>query len=51
MTTIADIQVHKATGSWQLLEKLAVNIINAASSNAKSELKPVLGGATVENGI
>lgn len=46
MTTIADIQAHKATGAWRVLERLAVEIVNDAAKNAKSDFNPVLGGGT-----
>lgn len=46
MTTIADIKNHKASGAWRILEALAIEIVNDASKNAKSDFKPVLGGGT-----
>lgn len=46
MTTMADIQHHKTAGAWRVLEKLAVEIVNDAAENAKSDFKPVLGGGT-----
>ena len=46
MTTIADIKVHKASGPWRILEALAIEIVNDASKNAKSDFNPVLGGGT-----
>ena len=46
MTTPEDIKHHKAFGSWKELETLAIEMVNDASRNAKSEFKPVLGGGT-----
>lgn len=46
MTTIADIKVHKVSGPWRILEALAIEIVNDASRNAKSDFNPVLGGGT-----
>ena len=46
MTTIADIKIHKASGAWRKLEAFAIEIVNDASVNARSEFKPVLGGGT-----
>lgn len=46
MTTTADIKSHKASGAWRVLESLAIEIVNDASKNAKSDFKPVLGGGT-----
>lgn len=46
MTTIADIQAHKATGSWRVLEALAVQIVRDAAGKAGSDFRPVMGGGT-----
>lgn len=46
MTTIGHIQAHKATGTWRALERLAIEIVDDAAKNAKSDFKPVLGGGT-----
>lgn len=46
LTTREDIQAHKSQGSWRDLERLAVEIVADASTRAKSEFKPVLGGGT-----
>ncbi len=46
MIAIADIKIHKATGPWRVLERIAVEIVNDAATKAKSDFKPVLGGGT-----
>lgn len=46
MTTIAEIKNHKATGAWRKLEKLAHEMVQDASTAAKSAVLPVLGGGT-----
>jgi hypothetical protein len=45
-TTRNDILVHKASGSWKKLEIVAKAMVDDASSRAKSEFKPLLGGGT-----
>lgn len=46
MTTLDDIKNHKASGSWKRLERLARDMVQDASTVAKSTLLPVLGGGT-----
>lgn len=46
MTTLQDIQNHKATGSWRALERLAQQMVNDAAAHAKIEFRPLLGGGT-----
>lgn len=46
MTSIGDIKNHKATGAWRKLEKLAHEMVQDASTAAKSTFMPVLGGGT-----
>ncbi len=46
MTTDADIKIHKASGSWRVLESLAIEMVNDAAKNAAIDFKPVLGGGT-----
>lgn len=46
MTTAAEIQIHKASGTWRILESLAIEMVNDAAKNANGDFKPVLGGGT-----
>jgi len=46
MTTLLDIQRHKATGAWRTLERFAVDIVTDAADRAGSNFAPLLGGGT-----
>jgi hypothetical protein len=46
VTTAQDIQAHRVGGSWRTLESLALQMVADASSMAKCDFKPVLGGGT-----
>lgn len=46
MTTVANIQTHRASGPWRALETLALQMVLDAAHVAKCDFKPVLGGGT-----
>jgi len=46
MTTLLDIQRHKASGAWRALERFAHEIVADAAKRAGSNFAPLLGGGT-----
>lgn len=46
MTTHQDIENHRASGSWRVLERMASEMVDDAAAAAKTEFRPLLGGGT-----
>ena len=45
-TTLQDIQIFQASGTWHTLETVAHQMVMDAAAHAQSEFRPVMGGGT-----